>query len=56
MTTATVADALQIANGITSAETKRLLAAFGRLDTRLRSFPAVWDELRGVIAPAFPRP
>ena len=40
MTPATVADALQLANGIARAETDRIIAAFGRLDERLRSFPA----------------
>jgi ribosome-associated translation inhibitor RaiA len=40
MTTATVADALHLANGIALAETDRVIAAFGRLDERLRSFPA----------------
>jgi hypothetical protein len=39
-TTATVADALHLANGIAPAETDRVIAAFGRLDERLRSFPA----------------
>lgn len=37
--TATVADALQLANGIAPAEIDRVLAAFGRLDERLHSFP-----------------
>jgi hypothetical protein len=38
MTPATVADALQLANGISTAETDRIIGVLGRLDERLRSF------------------
>ena len=40
MPPATVAESLQLANGIAPAETDRIVAAFGRLDDRLRSFAA----------------
>jgi len=40
MTPATVADALQLSNGLAPAETDLVIAALGRLDERLRSFPA----------------
>lgn len=39
MSPATVADALQLSNGIAPAETDLVIAALGRLDERLRSFP-----------------
>ncbi len=40
MSTANVADALQLNHGIAPAETDHVIATFGRLDERLRSFPA----------------
>lgn len=40
MTPATVADALKLSNGLAPAETDLVIAALGRLDERLRSFPA----------------
>ena len=40
MSPATVANALQLSNGISPAETDVVVAAFGRLNERLRSFPA----------------
>ena len=40
MTPATVKDALHLVNGVASAEIDRVVATFGRLDKRLRSFPA----------------
>lgn len=46
MSDPTVAEVLQLANGIKSAERDRVVAALGRLDERLRSFPAGTVELQ----------
>jgi ribosome-associated translation inhibitor RaiA len=45
MTSPTVADTLQLANGVAPAEFDRVVDALGRLDHRLRSFPAGTVEL-----------
>ncbi len=44
-TSPTVADTLQLANGVAPAELDRVVDALGRLDDRLRSFPAGTVEL-----------
>jgi ribosome-associated translation inhibitor RaiA len=46
MSTPTVAGTLQLANGVTPAEFDRVVAVMGRLDERLRSFPAGTVELQ----------
>jgi hypothetical protein len=43
---ATVASALRVANGVTPEERDRLVATWGRLDSRLRSFPEGSVELQ----------
>jgi ribosome-associated translation inhibitor RaiA len=45
MTSPTVADSLKLANGVGPEEFDRVVDAFGRLDDRLRSFPAGTVEL-----------
>ncbi len=45
MTSPTVADTLRLANGVAPAELDRVVEALGRLDDRLRSFPAGTVEL-----------
>jgi ribosome-associated translation inhibitor RaiA len=46
MTTPTVASTLKLANGVTAGEFDHVVAAMGRLDDRLRSFPAGTVELQ----------
>ena len=42
----TVADTIRLANGLVSSERDMVVAALGRLDERLRSFPAGTVELQ----------
>ena len=46
MNAPTVADTIRLANGLVSSERDMVVAALGRLDERLRSFPAGSVELQ----------